>query len=99
VFVREKPMNAGAFGYLSKASTPDLLANAVRTVAAGGRYMSPDVQLAMTTQSATARQRIAADFDRAAIRIDRARLAAAMPSIRTRGSIAKRPTACETSPF
>ncbi len=49
-------MNAGAFGYLSKASAPDLLVNAVRTVAAGGRYMSPDVQLAMTTQSATARQ-------------------------------------------
>jgi len=49
-------MNAGAVGYLSKASAPDLLVSAVRTVAAGGRYMSPDVQLAMTTQSATARQ-------------------------------------------
>jgi two-component system invasion response regulator UvrY len=49
-------MNAGALGYLSKASAPDLLVSAVRTVAAGGRYMSPDVQLAMTTQSATARQ-------------------------------------------
>jgi DNA-binding NarL/FixJ family response regulator len=49
-------MNAGAFGYLSKASAPDLLVSAVRTVAAGGRYMSPDVELAMTTQSATARQ-------------------------------------------
>lgn len=49
-------MNAGAYGYLSKASAPDLLVSAVRTVAAGGRYMSPDVQLAMTTQSATARQ-------------------------------------------
>jgi two-component system, NarL family, invasion response regulator UvrY len=49
-------MNAGAFGYLSKASAPDLLVSAVRTVAAGGRYMSPDVQLAMTKQSATARQ-------------------------------------------
>jgi DNA-binding NarL/FixJ family response regulator len=49
-------MNAGAFGYLSKASAPDLLVSAVRTVAAGSRFMSPDVQLAMTTQSATARQ-------------------------------------------
>ena len=49
-------MNAGAAGYLSKASAPDLLVSAVRTVAAGGRYISPDVQLAMTTQSATARQ-------------------------------------------
>jgi len=49
-------MNAGAFGYLSKASAPDLLVSAVRAVAAGSRYMSPDVQLAMTTQSATAQQ-------------------------------------------
>ena len=49
-------MNAGACGYLSKASAPDLLVSAVRTVAAGSRYMSPDVQSAMTTQSATARQ-------------------------------------------
>jgi two-component system invasion response regulator UvrY len=48
-------MNAGAFGYLSKASAPDLLVSAVRAVAAGSRFMSPDVQLAMTTQSATAR--------------------------------------------
>jgi two-component system, NarL family, invasion response regulator UvrY len=49
-------MNAGAFGYLSKASAPDLLVSAVRSVAAGSRFMSPDVQLAMTTQSATAQQ-------------------------------------------
>ena len=49
-------MHAGACGYLSKASAPDLLVSAVRSVAAGSRYMSPDVQLAMTTQSATARQ-------------------------------------------
>jgi two-component system invasion response regulator UvrY len=49
-------MNAGASGYLSKASAPDLLVSAVRTVAEGGRYISPDVQLAMTTQSATAQQ-------------------------------------------
>ena len=49
-------MNAGAFGYLSKASAPDLLVSAVRAVAAGSRYMSPDVQRAMTTQSATAQQ-------------------------------------------
>ena len=49
-------LGAGAVGYLSKASAPDLLVSAVRTVAAGSRYISPDVQLAMTTQSATARQ-------------------------------------------
>ncbi len=49
-------LNAGAAGYLSKASAPDLLVSAVRAVAAGGRYVSADVQLAMTMQSATARQ-------------------------------------------
>ncbi len=49
-------MSAGAYGYLSKASAPDLLVSAVRTVADGRRFISPDVQLAMTTQSATAQQ-------------------------------------------
>ncbi|MDB6085612.1 MAG: DNA-binding response regulator [Gammaproteobacteria bacterium] len=49
-------MNAGASGYLSKASAPDLLVGAVRAVADGGRYISPDVQRAMTTRSATAQQ-------------------------------------------
>jgi DNA-binding NarL/FixJ family response regulator len=49
-------MNAGACGYLSKASAPDLLVSAVRAVAAGSRYVSPDVELAMTTRSATAQQ-------------------------------------------
>ena len=47
-------MNAGAYGYLSKASAPDLLVGAVRAVAGGKRYISPDVQQAMTTQAATA---------------------------------------------
>jgi DNA-binding NarL/FixJ family response regulator len=49
-------MNAGARGYLSKASAPELLVGAVREIAAGRRYISPDVQRAMTTQSATAQQ-------------------------------------------
>jgi len=49
-------MNAGACGYLSKASAPDLLVSAVRAVAAGSRYISPDVELAMTTRSATTQQ-------------------------------------------
>jgi DNA-binding NarL/FixJ family response regulator len=47
-------MNAGAYGYLSKASAPDLLVGAVRAVSGGQRYISPDVQRAMTTQAATA---------------------------------------------
>ena len=50
-----RAIGAGARGYLSKASAPDLLIDAVRSVAAGRRYLSPDVEQAMTTQSATAR--------------------------------------------
>jgi DNA-binding NarL/FixJ family response regulator len=49
-------MNAGARGYLSKASAPDLLVSAVRAVAYGGQYISPDVQQAMTTHSNSAVQ-------------------------------------------
>jgi two-component system, NarL family, invasion response regulator UvrY len=49
-------MNAGAYGYLSKASAPDLLVSAVRAVADGRRYISPDVEHAMTTQSSSAQQ-------------------------------------------
>jgi DNA-binding NarL/FixJ family response regulator len=49
-------MNAGARGYLSKASAPDLLVSAVRAVPQGGQYISPDVQQAMTTQSNSAVQ-------------------------------------------
>jgi two-component system, NarL family, invasion response regulator UvrY len=48
--------NAGARGYLSKASAPDRLVSAVRAVAAGERYISPDVEQAMARQSSTARQ-------------------------------------------
>jgi DNA-binding NarL/FixJ family response regulator len=49
-------VNAGAYGYLSKASAPDLLVSGVRAVADGRRFISPDVQRAMTTQSATGQQ-------------------------------------------
>jgi two-component system invasion response regulator UvrY len=42
---------AGARGYLSKASAPDLLIDAVRAVAGGRRYLSPDVAQAMSRQS------------------------------------------------
>jgi two-component system, NarL family, invasion response regulator UvrY len=48
--------SAGARGYLSKASAPDLLVEAVRAVAGGHRYLSPDVEQAMTKQSSTANQ-------------------------------------------
>lgn len=49
-----RAISAGARGYLSKASAPDLLVDAVRAVAAGQRYLSPDVELAMTMQSSAA---------------------------------------------
>src|SRR3984957_5038389 len=51
-----RAINAGARGYLSKASAPDLLVEAVRCVAAGRRYLSPDVEHAMTKQSSTENQ-------------------------------------------
>jgi two-component system invasion response regulator UvrY len=49
-----RAINAGARGYLSKASAPDLLVEAVRCVASGQQYLSPDVEAAMTKQSSTA---------------------------------------------
>jgi two-component system invasion response regulator UvrY len=51
-----RAINAGARGYLSKASAPDLLVEAVRCVAGGQRYLSPDVEKAMTKQSSTENQ-------------------------------------------
>jgi len=48
--------NAGALGYLSKASAPERLVGAVRAVAADQRYLSPDVAQAMAQSSATAKQ-------------------------------------------
>jgi two-component system invasion response regulator UvrY len=51
-----RAINAGARGYLSKASAPDLLVEAVRAVAGGRRYLSPDVEQAMTRQGSTDNQ-------------------------------------------
>jgi DNA-binding NarL/FixJ family response regulator len=51
-----RAITAGARGYLSKASAPDLLVEAVRCVAGGQRYLSPDVEQAMTKQSSTENQ-------------------------------------------
>ncbi len=49
-----RAFEAGACGYVSKASAPELLVEAVRAVAAGGRYTSPDVEEAITQQSTKA---------------------------------------------
>ncbi len=46
-----RAFEAGALGYLSKASAPELLVEAVRAVAGGQRYTSPDVAEALAAQS------------------------------------------------
>jgi len=51
-----RALDAGARGYLSKASAPDLLVEAVRCVAGGRRYLSPDVEMAMNKQSSAANE-------------------------------------------
>jgi DNA-binding NarL/FixJ family response regulator len=38
-----RAFQAGALGYVTKASAPEVLVEAVRTVAQGKRYMSPDM--------------------------------------------------------
>ena len=47
-----RAIEAGACGYLSKASAPDLLLDAVRSVARGRRYLSPDVEQVLALSSA-----------------------------------------------
>jgi DNA-binding NarL/FixJ family response regulator len=47
-----RALEAGARGYLSKASAPDLLVDAVRCVAQGRRYLSPDVEQVLAQSSA-----------------------------------------------
>jgi DNA-binding NarL/FixJ family response regulator len=41
---------AGARGYVTKASAPDVLVDAVRAVAAGERFLSPDIAQSMALQ-------------------------------------------------
>jgi DNA-binding NarL/FixJ family response regulator len=42
IFAR-RALQGGAFGYLTKASAPDVLVEAVRTVAQGRKYLSADI--------------------------------------------------------
>ena len=42
IFAR-RALQAGAFGYVTKASAPHVLVDAVRSVAAGKKYLSPEV--------------------------------------------------------
>jgi two-component system invasion response regulator UvrY len=51
-----RALQSGARGYVSKASAPDLLIEAVSTVASGERYVSPDVEAAMSKQKSRTSQ-------------------------------------------
>jgi two-component system invasion response regulator UvrY len=47
----ERALAAGARGYLTKASAPDLLVDAIREVFQGGVFLSPDVTAALDARS------------------------------------------------
>ncbi len=47
----EQALNAGARGFLSKRCSPDELIAAVRTVAAGGCYLTPDIAMKLAAGS------------------------------------------------
>jgi two-component system invasion response regulator UvrY len=51
-----RALQSGARGYISKASAPDLLIEAVRSVASGQRYVSPDVEAALSKQKSRTSQ-------------------------------------------
>jgi len=52
VIFPSRALEAGARGYVSKASAPEVLVDAISAVARGERYLSPDVQKVMA-QTAT----------------------------------------------
>jgi two-component system invasion response regulator UvrY len=55
IFVR-RALEAGAAGYLTKAAAPRVLVEAVATVAAGRRFLSPDVAQTLALQATSAEQ-------------------------------------------
>jgi two-component system, NarL family, invasion response regulator UvrY len=46
-----RALEAGACGYVSKASAPEVLVDAISAVARGERYLSPDVRKVVAQQS------------------------------------------------
>ncbi len=50
-----RALDAGARGYVSKASAPEVLVDAISAVARGERYLSPDVEKLVAHTSAQAR--------------------------------------------
>jgi two-component system, NarL family, invasion response regulator UvrY len=51
-----RAFQAGALGYVTKASAPDVLVEAVRSVAQGKRYLSPDMAQSLALQSVGGRE-------------------------------------------
>jgi DNA-binding NarL/FixJ family response regulator len=51
IFVR-RALDAGALGYVTKASAPDVLVEAVRTIARRAGYLSPDISQALALRNA-----------------------------------------------
>ncbi|WP_042300837.1 response regulator [Paraburkholderia kururiensis] len=51
IFVR-RALDAGALGYVTKASAPDVLVEAVRTVARRASYLSPDISQTLALRHA-----------------------------------------------
>jgi DNA-binding NarL/FixJ family response regulator len=50
IFAR-RALEAGAFGYVTKASAPEVLVEAVRTIAAGRKYLSPEMAQSLALDS------------------------------------------------
>jgi two-component system, NarL family, invasion response regulator UvrY len=50
-----RALKAGAAGYVTKASAPDVLVDAVRTVARGELFLSPDIARTLALQGASGR--------------------------------------------
>lgn len=55
IFVR-RALEAGAAGYLTKAAAPRVLVEAVGSIAAGRRFLSPDIAQTLAWQPASAQQ-------------------------------------------
>ena len=49
----ERALEAGAVGYISKSCAPEILVEAVRTVACGGHYIEHDIARRLAAQKAT----------------------------------------------
>jgi two-component system invasion response regulator UvrY len=53
VIFSSRALQAGARGYVTKASAPEVLVDAISTVAKGERYLSPDVHRAMAHRASS----------------------------------------------